>query len=66
MAPAYLIPDIEKVDQIKTGIYETEIGTRKIVTVTFDISQTPNLNNLLHNHILNQLNSKEKFKLQPT
>lgn len=66
MAPAYLIPDIEKVDQIKTGIYETEIGTRKIVTLTFDISQTPNLNDLLHNHILNLLNSKENFKLQPT
>ena len=66
MAPAYLIPDIEIVDKIKTGIYETEIGTRKIITLTFDINQTPALNSILHKHLFSQINKNEKFKLLPT
>ena len=66
LCPQYLIPDIEIVDKIKTGIYETEIGTRKIITITFDINQTPNLNSLLHRHLYSQINQHEKFKLQPT
>ena len=66
LSPGDQIPDIELINQIKTGEYITDVGSRKIVTLTFDINKTPALNKLLHDHILTSISNKEKFKLQPT
>ena len=47
------IPEIDKIMKIKTGEYKHRIGSREIITMTFDIDQTPTLKTYLANHLEN-------------
>jgi len=60
------VPDIEIVVEKNTGCYITEIGSRKVVTYTFDMNKTPHLDKLLRDHVLYQINRNEKLILKPS
>ena len=66
LAPTWQIPDFEIIAQKKTGEYINDLGTRKIVTLTFNMDDTPQLNKILHQHLVNSISKNQKFKLQPT
>ncbi len=66
LCPQWSIPDIGIVEAKHTGKYISDIGTRQVVTFTFNMEDTPQLNKILHNHVTKLINQKEKFSLKPT